>query len=638
MKRQLFSCMPFSKIVLMLTLSLNPFLFGCEDTAPPMSPKLLWQPGDLSLTNDLPLAGNDFSYADMNMIGGLDWAGETDLEGGEDATTPPMRTALPRVVIDTPYRGLYTAETIWRVEGHIEDTRGLTNGMSIDGTETPLSADLNFSQEISLPHGPHIIESKAMIDGRMITTDFRTIVSGLHMPEEAPAYDSVAFQLAPSALNEIASRINEFMLPSDFDTIISNPVLSEGFGPCPFGFCDVGIYVNAWNPYFSDIQAVVTPQENSLMVSFTMSDFRMDWDGAARLSIGSYTGQGVMYAETIRVDMTLELDWTRENDRVVRVLGTQVSSAGVQYDFDDVFYQAMSSFGLPLDAIMTSMMESTFEELLINKVPRLTYEMITEDAMIDAQVPVANESVQLTGHVVNIKVNPQGLNMWYDLFAEPSVKLHEELDTRWFGDFESPQLGDSNSALALFNLDGMNNVLHSVWQAGGLDFTLPGERLGLTPEIMDQLIPNIGQVEVHVTGTLPPLLTHNEQDTTPWVTMGDVVMKVSALGAGADASLITVVTSIKGQLNMQSNGFSLIPELLMPEVYPTITQPTEVDPILALGLPTLLIPLVQEQLPIILAERLVFPIDLIRSYRLDNISAGAYEGLGYLLSGQIVER
>jgi len=86
------------------------------------------------------------------------------------------------------------------------------------------------------------------------------------------------------------------------------------------------------------------------------------------------------------------------------------------------------------------------------------------------------------------------------------------------------------------------------------------------------------------------------------------------------------------------NGEVLIPELLNPEVYPTITQPTSVDPILALGLPTLLIPLVQEQLPLILAQRVLFPVDLIRGYRLDQLTAEPLNGLGYLLSGTIVER
>jgi hypothetical protein len=517
----------------------------------------------------------------------------------------------------------------------------LTNGVSVDERELALGEGLTFTHELSLPHGPHIIESKAMIDGRMIAADYRTIVSGLHMPEEAPAYESVAFQLSTNALNEIADRIDAFVEPESFNAILTNPVLNEGVNACfgfGFGFCDFGVRVNAYNPRFSEVFATVTPQEGQLVVSFTMTEFVMDWDGEAIVSAARYGGEGVMYAEAMRVDMALGLDWSPEQGRWVRVIGTEVSSAGVVYDFNDFFYQAMSSMGLPLDQMMTSVMESTFEELLVSQVPQQMFEMITEDAAIFAEVPVADEEVTLTGEVSRIAINDQGLKMWYDLFATPSVRLHPEYETRWFGDFEGVTLGDSQRALALFGLEGMNNVLHAVWQAGGLDFTLPGERLGLTPEVMEQLIPDVGPVEIHVTGLLPPLLTHNESSDVPWITMGDVIMKVSAQGEGADASLITVVTSIKGLLNMQTNGLSLTPELLEPEVFPTITQPTEVDPLLALGLPTLLIPLVQEQLPLILAERVVFPVDLIRSYRLDDISAEALDGLGYLLTGWIVER
>ena len=89
---------------------------------------------------------------------------------------------------------------------------------------------------------------------------------------------------------------------------------------------------------------------------------------------------------------------------------------------------------------------------------------------------------------------------------------------------------------------------------------------------------------------------------------------------------------------MDIQGESLIPRLINPEVFPTITQPTEVDPFLAIGIPTVLIPLSQEQLPIILAERVVFPIDLIEGFMLSSPSVSATEGLGYLLEGVITAR
>lgn len=76
----------------------------------------------------------------------------------------------------------------------------------------------------------------------------------------------------------------------------------------------------------------------------------------------------------------------------------------------------------------------------------------------------------------------------------------------------------------------------------------------------------------------------------------------------------------------------------MPEVYPTIVYPTTVDPLLAIGIPTVLIPLSQSELPVILANRVSFPLDLINGFMLSDAQVSAAEGRGYLLDGLITAR
>ena len=558
--------------------------------------------------------------------------------GGSGGGLP---TLVPELIVSEPARGLMTTDASGVVVGQIRNPDPeLSYVAMVNGTVVDLDGRLQFAHEVPFESGTAIIQTIAAdsLDSR--AADHRAVLSGTFSTPYAPQEDGFVFQVPSGALSEMGSRADEYFDPETLESFIVNPVMSEEVEFC-MGFCWTmwGIELNAWNPDFSHIEALVRPWDGGVDVQFVMYDFTMDWAGTGVVSEIGYTGYGNMSSDAMVVTMSVAMSW--EDDGLqTDVVGVHVDSNGFDISFDNFFYELFEYFGMDPDFMVVGLMESTFESMMAARLPGVMDDLL-EDMSFAREIRSAGQDYTFSGDITNVSATRDGLWVHYQTGFTAPVRRHSDTLGHLTREQTIPApVATEEYVVGAIGLNLLNQMFFALWDGGALDMEVPVEALGLSADDFAAMMPGITEVVVHTRPLLPPTVRPSLTGAgVATVTMGDVMLELYDPNLSMDAPFMTVALSLRADLSFRTNaaGNGVNPVLSGVEVYPTVVRPDSgLTTELLAGLDAMLLPVATESLPAILGSMVTLPLDLIDGFRFRNVTFGPHTGDGTYLKMEAI--
>jgi len=552
----------------------------------------------------------------------------------DDAPSSDTPAALvPELHVSQPARGLITTEMSGTVIASISNTDpGLDYAAMVEAVVVELDETHAFAQPVGWTSGTNIIQTVAADSLGAMAVDHRAVLAGNFSPPESALEDAIIFQLTAAAMADMAGRANDYFEASDLEQFIQNPVLDEDQQFC-MGMCWTmwGIEMNAHNPRFADIEAYVTPWDGGVDVLFVMHDFAMDWTGTGVLSEVGYTGSGSIRASAILMAMSVALDW-REDALDASVLGIAVDASGFTFDFDNFMYEAMSFFGMDLDMFVVGMIENTFANMMVERVPVVAREMI-EEMNFSKGVPAAGQSYLFEGSISDLAATQEGIWVAYDTTFAPPVRLHPTAPGYLTRSVSLPAPSPSTQeVVGAMGLNLVNQVFYGLWDGGALDMEMPGEAIGIEAAAIAQLMPGVTEIDVRTVAMLPPTVRASETgDGVATLSLGDLIFSLFEPNMSTEYPLMTVALSMTGALNFVSSasGSGLVPVISAVQVYPSVVLPESgLTTQMMTGLESMLVPLAEQVLPQLMGSMMEFPLDLLEGYTFTEVTVDPANGNG----------
>ncbi len=544
--------------------------------------------------------------------------GGDDTGGTEPSVDPSL--SVPTLSVASPERGLMTTASIATVTGQASSDAGGLSVMVADQL-VALGSDGSFAAEVELDRGTTIIETTAADADFAEATDTRAVISGEYWPMDEPLDVGMAFMISEAAFGEMASMANHYFEPSDIDDIVDNPVLHMEDEYC-MGWCYTlwGIEMSVFDAGFSDISALVVPGEDELTISFTMQDFTMDWIGTGVISEVGCSGGGSMYARSMVVDMSLELEWI-DGRALASVTDIDVRSEGFECEFDNFMYQAAGYFGFDLDTFVVGMAESVFAEMLEQKTPGLIRDLV-DKANLSKQIDVSGQGYLFVAQVIGLELLPEGLTIRHQTSFCPPERTHEDPGPgSLYSAAALPAMPESDQMAAVMSLNLLNQMFHSAWDGGALDMTLPAESMGIKVADFEAFVPGVQELTVTTQAMLPPTVTPSVSgDHGGLFTLGDLLFSISDPSVSPDP-LVEMALSLRGDLDLAVSGETLVLALYTMDVHPSVRSPQELTVGEHSGLIAMLEPIAEAELPGMLSGMLALPLDIIDDYTMQDVSS-----------------
>ena len=583
----------------------------------------------LSLTACFPALSSD---TDPDAVPDQETEGQAD-SGDTAGTGTGTPLPVPGFTVTDPARGTMTGRRRGTVRGQLDapaETEPYT--VTVGGVEAPLTDSGTFELDIEHEDGISILET--IVDGEdgARGVDRRAVLSGTFSDPYAPEADGFVFQVPEAALHEMAGRAGDYFDPTTLERFIDNPVLSRSEVYCA-GWCWTmwGIEMSAWDPDFSDIEAVVRPGQGFVDVQFVMHDFTMDWTGTGTVSSVSYSGGGYVQSDAMVVDMRVGLGW--DGDRLdAEVLAVDVDAQGFDFAFDSFIYDAMAFFGMDPGFMVAGMMESTFESMLASQLPAVTAELIA-DMGFEETIPAGGLDYTLRGTINGLSTTPDGIQVHYETEFLSPVHAHSGVLGALVRPHPVPTpTRTGEQVIGAISLNLFNQMLFGIWDGGTLDMAMPVEALGLSSEAFSGLFPGVTAVEVRTTPMLPPTVRPSMSGSElATLTVGDLLFSFHDPAVDPDAPFLVIALSLRADVGLKVNGTGDGVNLVLTgvETYPSVVAPnTGLTNEALAALDASLLPVAEEVLPSMFGSMVTLPLDVIDGFHFRDVTFGSHDGDG----------
>lgn len=445
----------------------------------------------------------------------------------------------PVLTITTPEHGAWWTSGSGTVAGTVEDTASGVTSLSLNGDAVSVATDGSFSTTYTADFGLNVLETSAIDGDDNVTTDVRALLDGSFLSLGTPVGDALAVRINEEGFDSIEAIGEELIAGIDLASLLPNPAASMEEENCyDIIFDEVCVTWYSVTLYLSNVTIGSTDLNldpkaaGYIEASFTVYDPSIDWaaDGDV-IGIG-YSGDGVIYADSITITMQLQPS-VSGGVLSLNVLSADASSSGFTFDWDSWLYDVMDFFGLDLSSTVQGYMEDALESMLMDEVPAMLGDTLSSLAL-STSFDIQGGTYTLNATPYSAAVDEVGMTLGMQTTFTPSTWVHDSYGLgSLYGAYALPSYADGSPGMEVsLSADFLNQALYALWGGGLLDQDLGADALGLDLSSLGDFLP-FESLAITLDPLLPPVVVPSTSGAMFDLQIGDMLLTLSDPSTGS---------------------------------------------------------------------------------------------------------
>lgn len=456
----------------------------------------------------------------------------------EDAVGPLLVDSHgPEITITTPQPGAWLSLGELEVAGSVEDPWSGVETVSCDGRAQTLQADGSFSTTLETEDGLRLVRTEAVDGDGNEEVDLRSVIAGRFADTEEPLWPARQVRLGSEALAALGSLGDDFLATADLEGSVDDPFYDDLTENCLFGICvtTYALTLHMDDPSLSSSDVVFAPSAPWVTATAILHDVEASWSAEGVLVEVPASGSGTLSASALVFDLLL---LPRAGDGTMEVLVEGVSSRAEDLDLDLDGWMGDAASGLGVDAsiLFEDALLEAAEEVVVARV-RPILENALQDLCTDTQVEAHGVEVLVDLVPVDVEVEDQGLTLTQATAASTTWRASVEGQGWLDVEYPWPAEPTSQGQTTLLSANHLSQLLYASWGGGLLTGSFTTEELGLDPEALEALAPEVVSPRVELDGLLPPVLLAGTGDELLDLQLGEVGVRIVPEAGGEGIEL-----------------------------------------------------------------------------------------------------
>jgi len=491
-----------------------------------------------------------------------------------DSTGPQIRVTTPARGEEIPSANGPTVS----VTGSVTDPWTGVTSVTINGEPANLLVGGLFSYGMIPEEGLNELNIVAVDGDGNVSDHFQTFLWGEFQPVGQPHEDGILARLNEGAI-EVLEDLIETEVPSGALTagLVGNLYTS------PQWCIGVGWIVQVCGQVLADLNSVsfgaidmdLDPQGPNAQFSngflefdMQVTDFNIDI-GLTGIFSGTCCFGLVSWSEPLSAGADLDVGWldleTDVNLSVNALNEIQVAMANTSSDIDniDIDIYGLGIFGNLLGDL-TSFFINLFEPILEALLPPIIEGVLPaalEDALGDLDIVMAMDIMGATLDVEAlpgfIECDDDGITISLDSSAVASLPPNAPATIgSWYRSTPIPSYGSTPFFELSLADKFMNQLMHAVWQAGVIDFSMDAAELGLDFSAVEDLFP-LTSLTIETLPLLPPVIGPSDTGLLE-LGLGDMIINVYGDPGGTQGLMMQLAVSLWADADLSIDSAGLI--------------------------------------------------------------------------------
>ncbi len=431
----------------------------------------------------------------------------------------------PQIRVTEPDRGEEIRESdqpIVTVAGSVSEAispAGMT--VTINGAPATLTSNGLFSFQMTPEKGLNEINVVATDGDGNVSDHYQTFLWGDFLPMGDPNEDGIVARLNEGAIQTIEDMVDDLLDITSVGAGLANTTLWQSGNWCPISWfggaislcgnlvaqlasVTLGSLTVDLDPQWGylDTYVEIAPLEFdvSLTATFTGCFF-------ACASVGITAGV-VAHTDATQVWTDVYPSVNSSNEIQVALANTQTGLVGFSLSFYGLglltdFLSLISSWITP---VLTPLLEAALGPIVQSQLPPIIEQALAGVALAQ-DIPLLGATIELEALPQDISVDPDGMTIMLETVTTTQLGPNAPITYGAFNrdDYTLPTYGTTPD----FNLsmadNFVNQLLHSVWQAGVMDLSMGSAELGFDLSSVGDILP-LTTIEFETLPLLPPVI------------------------------------------------------------------------------------------------------------------------------------
>ena len=487
----------------------------------------------------------------------------------------------PQIRVTTPSRGVEIPATdgpTVTLSGSVIDPRTGESSVTINGDPANLLAGGLFSYPMVPEEGLNELNIVAVDGDGNVSDHFQTFLWGDFQPVGQPHDDGIL-----ARLNEGAIDVLEDMIETEVPSGALTAGLVGNLYTSPQWCIGVGWLVQVCGQVLIDLNSVSMSAINMdldphapnsqfsngfLAFDMEVTDFNIDL-GLTGIFSGTCCFGLVTWSESLNAGADIGVGWLDlESDVNLFVNAAneiQVQMANTTTDIDDldIDIYGLGIFGDLLGGLTTFML-NLFEPILEGLLPPIIESALPgalEDALGDMDIAM---TMDLMGASLDVEALPgfiecddDGITISLDSSAVATLGPNPPATIgSWYRTTPIPSYGSSPDFELSLADKFVNQLMHAVWQAGVIDFSMDATELGLDFTALEDFLP-LTNLSIETLPLLPPVVGPSNTGLLE-LSLGDMIINVYGDPGGNQGLMMQLAVSLWADADLSIDSAGLI--------------------------------------------------------------------------------
>ena len=486
-----------------------------------------------------------------------------------DSTGPSIRVTTPDRGVEIPSSDGPTV----LVTGSVSDAFTGVVSVDVNGQPATLAAGGLFSFSMTPEQGLNGIDIVAVDGDGNVSDHHQTFLWGEFNPMGSPQEDGVLARLNEGAIDTIEDLASTLFDPQAIVSgLVNQPLWSNSQQTCiniwPFGNqCvtwwdfDAGITSATLGNMVLDLDA----QNGYLDFFASFTPFSIGgglwgqiFPSVSFLTININLGL-VASANSAQIESEVSL-WVNSNNEIqvgmnntdvnLPGFGMQIYGAGI---LDDVLNPVLNW----LSPLLEGVMEAVLPPVIESQMPGLISDALG-DIDIATTIPLLGADIDVEALPQDIDIDVDGMTIALESITSttPSASAPPTLGAWTRSDYALPSFGATPDFQLSMADNFVNQLLHAVWQAGVIDFSMDSSELGLDLADLQDFLP-LSVIEFETLPLLPPVVGPSSTGTGLLeLGLGDMLVNVYGDPGGTYGLMLQLAVHIEAdaELTIDANN------------------------------------------------------------------------------------
>lgn len=527
----------------------------------------------VELTTD-PTAGTE-SWADFVRFEdeGIFMVEATALEWGLGAIDGPVLvdSTGPSIRVVTPARGaeidMDGAPTV-TLSGSVTDAWTGVTALSVNGQPVSLGAGGSFNLSLTPEHGLNFIDIEAQDGDGNHSDHFQTYLWGDFLPAGDENADGILARLNEAAIDTIEDYAEGFFDPQALVAgIVNQPLWQNSQQTC----------INIW-PFGN--QCVTWWDLNAGITGVTLGDLEIDLDAQSGyldffgsispfsvslglwgeiFLIGDVNAGGTAAADSAQIWSDVSLWVDSNHDIQVSLSNTSVALPGFNLSLYGAGFvgDVLSAVLGWLSPVLQVAFEAVLPPVIEGQLPGLIQDALG-DLEIATSLDLLGATVDLAALPQAITIDPNGMTVTLTTITEttPAATVPPTLGSLRRPSYALPSYAPTPAFDISMADNFINQLLHTVWQGGVLNFAFAGADLGLDLSQVSSIVP-ISEISIETLPLLPPVVGPASSGQLE-LAIGDLLVNVYGDPGGVNGLMMQLAVTLTAEANLSIDASQTI--------------------------------------------------------------------------------